>query len=73
MLRELRRFDVYDDRGRVFILAELATFIPVDGVEVMDGVPTHYTLHGLEVLPTDPPGEYQIPRLGITVRESDDA
>ena len=62
-----------DDRGRLFILAEIATFIPVNGVEVMDAGPTLYTLHGLEVIPTDRPGEYQIPRLGITVRDSDDA
>ena len=70
MLRELRRFNVKDDYGRLYILCEVATFIQVAGQEMMDGVPTLMTVSGLEVLPTGTPGQYRVPQVGLTVREA---
>ena len=69
MLRELRRFYATDDHGQLIVISEVASFLTVDGVEVMDGVSAFLTLTGIEVLPNGAPGEYDIPRLRMRVRE----
>jgi hypothetical protein len=69
MLKELRRFYAKDAVGTLFILCEVATFRREEFGDVMDGKPTYLTLNGLEAIPAGKPGEYRVPRAGMSMRE----
>jgi len=69
MLREVRRFNVSDDAGRLFILVE-SVFYSNDGrgSHFLVGQPTFRTVTGEDAIAENVAGSYLL-SCGVTVRE----
>ena len=69
-MRDVRRFNVWDHSGRLFVLIESEW----DADDIPDGCPqlaatTFRTLNGAEAVADNVKGSYRIPSCGVTVSE----
>jgi len=70
MTLELRRFNVWDWQGRLYILVESAPVArDVHRNLIKTGASSFATLTGAEAIPGPGAGDYRIPKLGLRVSE----
>jgi hypothetical protein len=70
MIREVRRFNVSDDAGRLFIIVESALYSDDGrGSHLIVGPPRFRTPTGAKAIAGNVAGSYRIPSCGVTARE----